>query len=399
MNSRQPNNNIVSLFGFDKTRGKFRLALLVLIHIAVWCIIFLLPFLSYQLKVEGRNFFLREVLSKLALISLFYLNYYYLLPKFFEKRKYAAYFSFVLLFIALVIAWDISLARSFPHSSGRFTGISLHPLHSFADSEKAGSFFMPYKDSFAFRRFPFNERWIFGIPEAFFFGIINRVVSFALVLLLIGGMVRLWISFINNQQEKKALENAKLNAEISLLKSQIQPHFLFNTLNSIYSLAHQKSDKTESTILKLSELLRYMLYESAEEKVALSKEITYLTNYIQLQRMRLSSKVKIEYEVAGNTDGCRIAPMLLITFIENTFKHGVSYLKPGAINIWIRVFEKTLTLHTANPHIESNSFTEGGLGLKNVTRRLDLLYQGKYELAIAKDESQYIVDLKLDLND
>jgi LytS/YehU family sensor histidine kinase len=195
------------------------------------------------------------------------------------------------------------------------------------------------------------------------------------------------------------LENANLNAEVNFLESQINPHFLFNTLNSIYSQAHNRSEHTEYSILKLSELLRYVLYESGEEKVALEKDIQYLTNYIDLQRMRLSTKVVIDYTVTGSLTGHRIAPLLLISFIENSFKHGISYAHSSVIAIHLQVFEKTLTMSVSNPVVKIDTFTPGGLGLKNVTRRLDLLYPGKYWLKAVQENNLYLVNLKIDLTD
>jgi LytS/YehU family sensor histidine kinase len=217
------------------------------------------------------------------------------------------------------------------------------------------------------------------------------------VLLLIGGLIRLGYSFLKNQNEKKALENAHLNAEVNFLKSQINPHFLFNTLNSIYSQAHNKSEHTEYSILKLSELLRYVLYESGEEKVSLEKDILYINNYIDLQRMRLSSKVNIRYTVTGVQGGYLIAPLLLISFIENAFKHGISYTQTSVIHIAITFFEKTLTLQVVNPIVKTNTFAEGGLGLKNAGRRLDLLYPGKHQLEIITAGQLHFVNLKIDL--
>lgn len=203
---------------------------------------------------------------------------------------------------------------------------------------------------------------------------------------------------LKSQNEKKILENANLNAEVNFLKSQINTHFLFNTLNGIYSQAHAKSEHTEHSILKLSDLLRYVLYESGEDKVALSKDIQYLSNYVDLQKLRLSQKVKIEYEVTGEATGHQIAPLLLITFVENAFKHGISYTNPSVIKIQLQIFEKTLTLLVSNPVTETNSFAGGGLGLKNVIRRLDLLYPEKYWLDIVHNDHLHIVNLKINLN-
>jgi two-component system LytT family sensor kinase len=380
MSSQQTNNLFYFLFGFEKTKGKLNQVLLVLIHIMAWCFIFLLPLLFYPLKYERSNFFLREILSKTALVALFYSNYYYLLPRFFEKKKYILYFLLVITFILIILIWDISLYHLLLNPDV--------PLNN-------GNPIIPFNNA----PFSIHEKIIWGIPQSVFFTTVNRVLSFAFILLLTGALMRLGLNYIKNQQEKKALENAHLNAEINLLKSQINPHFLFNTLNGIYALAHEKSGKTEVAILKLSEMLRYMLYESPEEKADLSKEILYITNYIELQRMRLSDKVKINFEVSGKAEGLHIVPFLLITFIENAFKHGVSYAKPGNINVQIDIFEKTLTLFVENPYPESDSFTAIGLGLKNAERRLELLYPGKYSLQSGKKEDSYIVNLKLELSD
>jgi hypothetical protein len=395
MNNRQTDNLLYFLFGFEKTKGTLNLILLALIHIMAWCFIFLLPLLFYPIQYESRNFFFREIWSKTALVSLFYINYYFLLPGFFEKKKYIMYFLMVAIIILLILAWDIILYHTFPDSATPFVATPVHHEQFSLNSPGTANFESPFR----FLPFSISGHTIWGIPQHQFIPIVNRLLSFAFILLLSGSLIRLGANYIRNQQEIKALENANLNAEISLLKSQINPHFLFNTLNGIYALAHERSSKTEIAILKLSEMLRYMLYESPAEKADLLKEITYISNYIELQRMRLSDKIKIQYEVIGEPESLLIAPFLLITFIENAFKHGISYARPGRINIQIMIVEKRLTLRVENPSSESDSFTNIGLGLKNAERRLELLYPGKYTLHKEKKESRYIVNLKLDLSD
>jgi two-component system LytT family sensor kinase len=243
--------------------------------------------------------------------------------------------------------------------------------------------------------FPMLESTIFGIPKGFFLLSLNRILSFSLFVFLISGLMRLGASFIKNRNEKRALENARLNSEVKFLRSQINPHFLFNTLNGIYSLAHERSAETETAILKLSDMMRYVLYDSSEEKVALEKDIEYLTNYLDLQRLRLSSKVDIQYELKGDIRGYYIAPLILIPFVENAFKHGISYAQPSSISIHISVFKESLTLLVDNPIIESNRFSNGGVGLKNVTRQLDLLYPGRHSLNVVRTNNMHIVNLKI----
>lgn len=427
MASRESSNSfLLTLFGFEKTRSKAHITLIVLIHAAGWCLLFFLPVLLYPVRFNDDRFVNRELIDKAMLVLLFYLNYYLLIPRFFEKKKYLIYFFMVALLFVLYLGQRIAIrSNNFPRAGGPFRfvqfnsrpggredtlirGIAFNNLNGMSGFV-AGIDSLPMPATFTrtiapgdtldrlLPAFPMREPALFGIPRGIWLITLNNAVSSFALLLLIGGFIRLSYSFIRNQNEKKALENANLNAEVNFLKSQINPHFLFNTLNSIYAQAHSRSDKTEFSILKLSELLRYVLYDSGESKVPLTKDIQYINNYISLQKIRLSSKVKINYTVSGNLGNCTIAPLLLITFIENSFKHGISYTHASTINIEIHVFEETLTLLISNPVVERNSFAPGGLGLKNVTRRLELLYPGKYLLDIHHDDFLHVVNLKLDL--
>jgi len=423
MTSRESLNSFLyTLFGFKKAQSRSDILLIVIIHVMAWGILFLLPMLLYTVRINDRRFIVAEMIDKSVWVGLFYLNYYLLIPKLFQRRKYWLYLSAVLLAFFIYLAQYMAVRYDYiPRPGSRFQLLttpfphredSLHRralgfgeagrfVHGQWRDSNHHRFSRPFlsRDSLhrEFPPFHMHEPGLFGIPKGIWeITLDNTLTSFAL-LLLIGGFIRLTYSFIRNQNEKKALENLNLNAEVNFLKSQINPHFLFNTLNSIYAQAHSRSDKTEFSILKLSELLRYVLYDSGERKVDLAKDIQYLNNYIDLQKIRLSSKVTVKYDVSGNLHGHMIAPLLLISFIENAFKHGVSYSQASVINITIRVFEKTLTLVVDNPIVERNSFDTGGLGLKNVTRRLELLYPGKYQLDIRKDELQYSVNLKLKL--
>lgn len=392
-------NFLFTLLGFQKTRSRFHLLIIVLIHLAAWCLFLLLPLLFYPIRFTNNRFLYAELLSKLLPIGFFYLNYYYLLPRFFEKRKFIAYFSIVLAAVLVLVVQEFLIRKDMSGGAVRvFRGVAERSFTGGGAPE--GKFFIISGSDSSRASLPpppFIEPTIFGIPRGILFMVVNRSVSVCFVLLLAGGLIRLGYSFLKSQNEKRALENAHLNAEVKFLRSQINPHFLFNTLNSIYSQAHNKSEHTEYSILKLSNLLRYVLYESAEEKVPLEKDIAYINNYIALQQMRLSSKVTIHYSVKGQQNGYTIAPLLLISFIENAFKHGISYTQASVIHIEISVFEKTLTLRVSNPLIKTNTFAEGGLGLKNVMRRLDLLYPGKHQLDISQTGDLYIVHLKIDL--
>lgn len=202
-----------------------------------------------------------------------------------------------------------------------------------------------------------------------------------------------------NQQDKQILAHEKLDAELKFLKTQIHPHFLFNTLNNLYALTLKKSDYAPEVVLKLSELINYMLYECNVPKVLLDNELNFIKNYIEIERIRHSDEFKIKAVTNGDTANIYIAPMLLIPFLENSFKHGVN----GAVeNSWID-FDLTIEGNMLLMRIE-NSIGEAqelhdiphhGIGLKNVKRRLDLLYPEDYELNIQEYKDTFVVVLKL----
>jgi two-component system LytT family sensor kinase len=394
---------LYSLFGFEKT-NKINLFVVIAIHVLGWCLFFSLTFLFYPVRFENNHFWVHEVVGKLFPVGLFYLNYYLLLPRFFERKKFFTYFSLILVAILIVFIQDIIVKREFQNRHAFFMRGGRRPFERrpgeeffiLADRDSARRFFPSDSALKDLPPMPFREPLLFNIPRGIFLMSLNRTGSLCVFLILFGGMIRLAFSYIKNQNEKKILENINLNTEINFLKSQINPHFLFNTLNGIYSLAHTQSLQTETAILKLSDLMRYVLYESGTEKVELAKDIQYISNYIDLQRLRLSSKVTIQYELKGNSEGYYIAPLLLISFIENAFKHGISYTNSSFIQIEIGVFEETLTLVVENPVVKNNSF-EGGMGLKNARRRLELLYPGKHSLNILNNDYLHIVHLKLNL--
>jgi LytS/YehU family sensor histidine kinase len=196
------------------------------------------------------------------------------------------------------------------------------------------------------------------------------------------------------------MENEKLHSELAFLKSQVNPHFLFNILNNICSLARKKSDDTENAIIQLSRIMRYMLYDSKDEKVSLEKEAEYLQNYIDLQRLRISDSVIINFKIEGNINGKMVEPMLLIPFVENAFKHGVSYLEASHIDIHLKIDNNDLQFRIENNRIKKNDDPiqqESGIGLKNVLRRLDLLYPGTHTINIEETTTKYIVNLDISL--
>jgi len=211
----------------------------------------------------------------------------------------------------------------------------------------------------------------------------------------IGVITRFIVEWFRSEKQKDALKHQNFVSEMALLRQQINPHFLFNTLNNIYSLAYKKSDNTADSILKLSGIMRYMLYESNTDFVDCKDEINYLNSYIELELLRMVNKDLINYKVSGDYDSLKIAPMLFVPFVENAFKHSASQ---QPIDIDINFTSETISLKVSNKLSEKYKSVDscGGIGLNNVQRRLDLIYPDKHKLNIEKNNTDYSVELKIE---
>src|SRR2546421_3075191 len=316
-------NSFYYLFGFKKINKPFHLLLVITAHLIGWLIFFSLPLFFFRIEITDSIFWYKEVINKLFLVAFFYFNYFILIPRLFIKGKRITYLVFVLISIIFLFGEQLLVERKFldkfpQHRGMPFRTVKLENRSSFNSPEVffiTNDSIRPAPRFVAFGRE--GERRIFSLPGRLFFMILTNVISSAFVLLLLDAFIYLVYFFIKAQDEKKSLENARLKAEINLLKTQINPHFLFNTLNSIYAQAHQRSANTDESILKLSEILRYMIYDTGSEQINLEKDIHYLSSYIDLQKMRLSNKVTVDYSVKGKLESVSIAPLLLITFIEN----------------------------------------------------------------------------------
>ena len=219
------------------------------------------------------------------------------------------------------------------------------------------------------------------------------------LVILLGTAIKLLKHWYTARDKNLILSREKVEAELKLLKSQIHPHFLFNTLNNLYALALEKSDQTPEVILKLSELLDYMLYECNQPLVLLEKDIEMLRNYIALESLRYGDRLNLTFEIEGDIRGMQIAPLLLLPFIENSFKHGAGKIgNRSRIDIRIAIHSDVLNASISNSvSTEKIEHQAPGLGLENVRKRLELLYPEKHTLAISQSDDQYSVSLNLDL--
>ncbi len=341
----------------QKPSGNLSRFFTIAIHVLIWLGLYMIPYIDDTRQHISPHFIWRNTSIFLLLASLFYFNTYYLIRKLFLPGKLFYYLLAIagcLIFISgmnLLFSSIIDIILSDAH----------HPnyLHRL---------FLPV--------FP------------------------SLFVLAISLAIKITNEWFKTEKEKKEMENEKLHSELAFLKSQVNPHFLFNILNNICSLARKKSDDTENAIIQLSRIMRYMLYDSKNEKVSLEKEVEYLQNYIDLQRLRISDSVIISFTIDGNMEGKMVEPMLLIPFVENAFKHGISYLEASQIDIQLSIDNGHLHFRVENNRIKKNDDPvqqESGIGLKNVLRRLDLLYPGTHLINFEENASKYIVNLDISL--
>jgi two-component system LytT family sensor kinase len=330
--------------------------LTVLLHISCWLLLFGLPFLlrsnpSERIPEQRPEVFRYLFIVKLVIwVGVFYLNAYFIVPKIIYQRKLWTYVSILLGIWGLLVLADTIV---FQLMTGRQPSV----LNSF-------SFFILFPLLF-----------ILTSSTAF------RMVS----------------DRLKEDRLRKEKETENLKTELSLLRSQVSPHFMFNIMNNMVALARKKSDILEPSLIKLSALLRYMLYET-DEKVPLKKEIEYLQSYIDLQRQRFGNTVHIRTSMQEEEQHYEIEPMLLIPFVENAFKHGTGMIDNAEIGIELKTEKNMLSFSVRNRFNENTGEIKdrnSGIGLSNVQRRLELLYGNKHSLVVTRQENWFIVSLQI----
>lgn len=227
----------------------------------------------------------------------------------------------------------------------------------------------------------------------------NAAFKIGFVFALFSSFKLMW-DYQKKQKQVSELEKEKVESELKFLKSQINPHVLFNNLNNIYAYALEKSEKVPDMLLKLSEIMRYMLVDATETMVPLRKELTYLQNFIDLQKIRLEDRGQVQFNVKGDPGDHRIAPLLLVSFVENSFKHSMKTEVDNIdIDIFIVIENQELTFKARNSYSRSREeeTPETGIGLKNVRKRLQLIYPGQHSLSIDRSENEFTVYLTLNL--
>ncbi len=326
-------------------------------HVAWWL---LLIAVFFSLEEPGYGFWFR--LTNALLLGLFYMgvvyfNLLYLIPEYLSQKKIFRYI--LLLLVSLLIASPI---RTFLF----YLKFNAHPDLQLRVLETQVEQYLA-----------------------------------SLFIVLSSTVLKIISDWLRQQRELRELTTQNLQSEIRFLRSQINPHFLFNTLNSLYALTLKKDDSAPAIVLKLSDMMRYMLYESNSEKVPLKKEVDYIKNYLELEKLRHGVKTEVIFELEGAMSDQKITPLLFIPFIENCFKHGVNKsVEKSLVQLHMKLEDNKIWFQIRNSKPADLNSLEisnevGGIGLENIKRRLKLLYPGKHHLEIRDKSAEYIVNLEL----
>ncbi|MBL7696539.1 MAG: histidine kinase [Chitinophagaceae bacterium] len=321
------------------------------VHIFIWSVLLIIPtllFWGHTFMGLSHIFFL---VTSIYHIGLFYFNAYFLYPKLLTKKTWWLYI------VILIAICKLSF-------NAKVFFLELDP--TFQLTEENG-----------------------------------RIIFFGLIPFLVASIVfRLVSDRLRFEKLEKEARTERLAAELKFLRSQVSPHFLFNMMTNMVSLARQKSDLLEPSLIRLSELLRYMLYDSNQEKITLSREIEQIENYVSLQKLRFEEDIKVDVDIETDGGDSRIEPMLFIPFIENAFKHGGGIVSDPFITIALSIYGNVIEFRVKNNFSRESQAKDKntGIGLANVRERLKLLYPGKYNLDVSNDGDVFSVYLKLDLS-
>ena len=344
---------------FKKLFSEFRIP--IRYHLLFWLLYFVFNFFRFATINNDYWYSLKSNLIEFPLnIVITYFTIYYLIPKYILKKKYLQFFLLFIFSLALFY-----LTR---------TGLNYILVTENIWPEAQGN------------QEPFT---VIHIVEL----VIGAIYVIALV-----SAIKLTYDWVNEKKRNDDLQRMQLETELNFLKSQIQPHFFFNTLNNLYALVIKQSPNAPNVVMKLSEIMQYVLYEVKEPKISLMKSINYLYSYLELEKLRYGDRVKSEISIDGSIDDIEIPPLLFLPFIENCFKHGTKHHEDIKVRIDFVVKDNFLYFTVANNFVKQDENTaKHGIGLKNVERRLQLLYGSGYSLKTRSKGNEYIVNLKLPL--
>lgn len=327
-------------------------------HIVFWFIIFAMyySFLIYRGSSISFDHYLNLTIKTILEFGIFYIAYLIIIPKFFNRNKYRR----------LLAASLIAVIMYIPLYAAVLTEVDI----------------------------------LIGIKEdwsAYSFQVVIAT-YYVILFAFLGGSFRLAFNGLEVLQQKTLLEKQNVKNELAILRSQVNPHFLFNTLNTIHSYIISNNPNSSKAVIKLSDIMRYMLYDASKESITLNNEIAYLNSYIDLQKFRLENENLIEFNISGDPEGIIIPPMLLIPFVENAFKHGKRKDLSPSILIDLNITNDYIEFSVKNYHDHGVTVETGNsrqVGLQNVKRRLDLMFAEKHLLEIKEEEIFFSIYLKI----
>ncbi len=329
-------------------------------HILFWCFsyVVLLGLFTGSGKTEKIDY-IYTLLFHLTLLPFVYVNLEVFIPDFLSSKRYLYFIVSLILLIPLAAEINLML------------------FDRWIDRILPGYYFISY----------------------YSFADVAKIVTVYLAITSLLKLSRGWFRLTDANRRLSQLQKENSEAELKVLKGQINPHFLFNSLNGIYSMSLNKAEETPETVLKLSEILRYVIYDTNSNQISLSKEVKFLQDYIDLQKIRSDSRAKLTFKISGETDKFLIAPMLLLPLVENSFKHGVKGSPDKSyINIDLSVMDHDFSFTIENnrgvvDEIEGNEYK--GIGIENVRKRLSMIYPGMHEFTVTDSQLFFRVSIKI----
>ena len=349
-------------------------------HLLVW-VVFGIAIFFYHPLFSGIDIpyqaWITQTVTLLLLVIAFYTNTLVLVPRFLFNNQFVYYFAMIIALVGAVVFINKSVENALDNSQE----LAMNKQEQKTEFTRAPGRIIP------------GPRGPIDRPT---------IIICALVL-VIGTSLTVIQKWQKDKQQREELEKEKVSSELSLLKAQINPHFFFNTLNNIYALTQVDANEAGKAIHQLSRMMRYLIYETQQGETMLSQEIAFVKDYISLMQLRLTNAVKLIIDIPAQMQDMPMAPMLLLPFVENAFKHGISATQQSHINIHILQRSSVLDITVKNSIMKDNNIsldTNSGIGLLNTRRRLELLYPGKYTLEISEMNAgnEYTVHLILDLS-
>ena len=363
----------------------------IIVFTVVWMVVFSIPFFS-QRNYNTINWdkVIGDWILLFSLLVIFLLNIMVLVPRLLFNKKYLSYFVFTSAVIVLVIAATIGLRMILtppqPLEMPRMElGPGMPPMELGPD--------MPAPEGY---------KPVTPLPSKSFFMIFIDNLILSLLVIGLGTAIKMVSQWLSEESRRKDLEKEQLKTELALLRHQVSPHFFMNTLNNIHALIDINTEDAKNTIIQLSTMMRYLLYDTANGKTTLKKEIAFIESYITLMKLRFPDNVVVTLDVPDKIDDVEIPPMLFISFLENAFKHGVSYQASSFVSFKIEQKDRKLNSVIKNSRHRSSELPDksySGIGLANIKKSLKLLFGNDYSLIIRESEKEYEVLLTIPMHE